>query len=270
MSSHTMMALFGKALDEARDFVRGPSQNMVELLSGVRFGSADMFEDFPADAVERMVKPSNARGGSWESSHIADIARALDYGYRRDPSWFDGALSGDRFAVRGLEGLCEEAVRTNRSSPMDLLFGLNPGVAVSCRVSILTDLAGLARIALLDTKPQLVRYGNLEMRNVPPFGRLDTFPALRLTQVFGEHSELFPLLDCSDEEKYLILYGLRRAQLLNGPDTTAVMVGAAHEGIPLHRALRAYGLTRSVEAALVGWDMPEDYLTEAFSVEAAS
>lgn len=270
MSSQTVVTLFGQALDEALDFVRGPSRKMVDILTGIRFGSADMFEDFPADAVAKMVKPSNANRGSWESGDIADIARALDYGYRRDPSWFDAALSGERFAMRGLGGLCEEAVRTNRSSPMDLLFGLNPGVAVSCNVSILSDLAGLARIALLDTKPPLVRFGRLEMRKVPRGGLLHTFPTERLSQVFGDHSELFPLLDCSDEEKYITLYKLRRARLLDGPDTTTVMVTATEKGIPLHRALRAYALTRSVEAAIVGWNMPEDYLTEAFSVEAAS
>lgn len=257
--------LFMAALDESQAFRRGPNAQSTGLLRNVRFGDVSMFSAIPHEYAAAFVRPSDAPERSWLSTDVEDVARGLDYGYTRHLGWYQAAFESEEFEKRGLAGLCERAVFNEPDAPLTLLFGLNPGVSSVCRIENLAQLAGMARLALADTPRALVRgRGTFDPKTVPPVGRLDTFPTLRLTQRFSDHVDLFPALKCSDEEKYMVFDELSREKLLEGSPLAAVCAMAVERDVPVHRALYAFAKTHNVRAAVEAWDMPDEYLTFAF------
>lgn len=259
------LKLFMNALDESRDFRRGPNARPNDLLRNARFSSVSLFSAIPADKAEAFVRPSNAPEGSWDSGEIHDIARGLDHGYERHPGWYQAAFESEEYKTRGLAGLCERAAFNEPEAPLTLLFGLNPGVQNRLRIENLAQLAGVARLAIRDTHVALVRgLGGFDPKTVPPVSQLDKFPSVRLLQRFSAHVDLFPALKCSDEEKYMVFDELDREKLLNGSPLAAVCAMAVERDVPVHRALHAYAKTHNVRAAIEAWDMPDEYLMYAF------
>lgn len=255
------------ALDEAQTYRYGSGYRSLDMLRNMRFSSAGMFSAIPAAAVARLAAPGGTASGAWSSSLTSDVARGLDHGYQRSTDWFNSVFESDDFVQRGMTALCDRAMEANREVPLDILFGLNEEVAAACRLERLEDLAGIARLAVRNTRLELVRVrGLFDSKSVPPFESLDMFPTERLYERFSEHSDLFPLLECDDEEKYILFFNLTDAGLIPSGKFTVVCILAARRNVPLHRALQAFAKTHDTRAAIEAWDMPDEYLSAAFPI----
>lgn len=249
-------------LDEADAFRHNWQARAVSLLSSVRFADAGMFDALPVERAPGMIAPGNVARGAWASRAVRDIARGLDHGYRMNTGWFDRALASDGFG-RGVASLCAKAVEQSPASPLTLLFGWDDRIQ-NFNVTSLEDVAALARIAAAGVNPALLMNsrGKTDLKAVPPMTEMHTYAAVRLRERFPEHEAMLRLLECSDEEKYILFQALTAARLHESSDFAYLC--AASGDRPLHRVLHAFVKTSSAEAALAAWDMPDEYLVSAF------
>lgn len=264
MTAHGAARLM-QILDEASAFRNGWQAKAISLISSIRFADASMFQVLPAEAVPRLLKPESAKEGSWASGPVRDIARGLDYGYTLNKMWFDRVLGGETYQKRGISALCEAAVETQPASPLSLLFGLDPAIR-NLTVTDIGHVAALARIAAGSVNPALLAgyRGNVDLAVVPPFDEIGGYASARLRERFPKYEAMFSMLDCSDEEKYLLFLALTRAELCDKFEFTALCVAAGQKNLPLHRVLWAYAKTSDSEVALAAWDMPDEYLMATF------
>lgn len=197
----------------------------------------------------------------------ASIAAGLDHGYKKNPAWFVRALDTPQSSIWGpvdMGRLCAYAERDAPECPLSILFGVAPEVVAACHVQSIEQVAGLARLAVAEVDAGLLATpaALYDAKTAPSWLLEDSsrFPAHRLAETFAEQEPLARLLECSDAEKFKTLSALMGVSQPSSAKLAALCVRATQAALPLHRVLQTYARCGDVEASLVLWDAPLEYL----------
>lgn len=253
--SHTALQDFGARATKAMTLIR-----LIE------FHDAGQFTDLAPFCGPLLADdPMPGHGGEGMDT----IAKALERGYRRNPTWFEDTLNPSSVSIwsdrKGMSALASAAQRDMPESPFTLLFDVDASVVDGLRIRNFEDITGLARIALSDVGPELFwtakRYFSAAEAPSVDELRSPAFATRRLGEMYPEFIPLAELLECDEVTKFTIFRDLDARGLAQMPVAVgAVCVQAALAGVPLHRVLQAWALCRDADAALVLWDAPTDYL----------
>lgn len=241
----------------------------MSILRLTKFASVSQFQSGLRDIADSLLGGDNR--GMFATPEHDSIAAGLDHGYRQNPEWFEKLLRGPVSPFWGppdMGMLCTQATADSPECPMSILFGVQPDVVAGCHVQSFGQVAGLARLAVGEVDASLLATPSAFYdARLAPYWLLeeggDRFAAHRLEEAFSMHSPLAELFDCSDAEKFRTFAAVMGRRFASSSELAALCVRAERVGAPLHRVLQAFARTGDVEASLVLWDAPVEYLDAA-------